>query len=167
MIPARAGPTAKPTAPDAPKMAIVVPRRCLGVTSRMPASMIPVFPSWNPMSSIAKRQLPGFARERDGGEDHRLDQGAPDDHDLAAVLVGPGTPQRDERHPDDEDQRAEDPDEEQPVLVGDAHLAQVGRQQREDLADAQPLDHRGDPEDRDEDPPILPGAVAGGVTVAV
>ena len=39
--------------------------------------------------------------------------------------------------------------------VRDAHLAQVGRQQREDLADAEALDHRGDPEDRDEDPPVL------------
>ena len=32
-------------------------------------------------------------------------------------------------------------------VVRHAHLAQVGRQQREDLADAEALDHRGDPED--------------------
>ena len=60
-------------------------------------------------------QLPGLARQRDGGEHDRLDQGAPDDDHLAAVLVGPGTPQRDEGHADDEDQGAEDPDERGPV----------------------------------------------------
>ena len=58
-IPASAGPTAKPTGPDAPKIAIVVPRRARGVTSRMPASMIPVLPSWKPMSSIASATCQG------------------------------------------------------------------------------------------------------------
>jgi hypothetical protein len=51
-MPASAGPTANPIGPEAPKMAIVVPRRRIGVTSLMPASITPVFPSWNPMSSI-------------------------------------------------------------------------------------------------------------------
>ena len=58
-IPARAGPTAKPMAPDAPKIAIVVPRRGSGVTSRIAASMIPVLPSWNPMSSMATASCHG------------------------------------------------------------------------------------------------------------
>ena len=52
-------------------------------------------------------------------------------------------------------ERAEQPDEREPVRLGDAHLAQVGRQEREDLADAEALDHRRDPEDRDEDAPVL------------
>ena len=39
--------------------------------------------------------------------------------------------------------------------AGDAHLAQVGREEREDLADAEALDHRGDPEDGHEDAPVL------------
>ena len=109
-----------------------------------------------------QRDLPRLAGEGDRREDDRLDQGAPDDDDLAAVLVGPGAPQRDERHPDDEDQGAEDPDEREPLAVRDAHLAEVGRQQREDLADAEALDHRGDPEDRDEDPPVLAGRAGAG-----
>ena len=79
--------------------------------------MIPVLPSWNPMSSIARRDLPRLAGEGHAGEDDRLDQRAPDDDDLAAVLVGPGAPQRDERHADDEDQRAEDADEGEPVRL--------------------------------------------------
>ena len=85
------------------------------MTSRMPASITPVLPSWNPMSSIDERELPRLARQRHAGEDDRLDERAPDDDDLAAVLVGPGAPQRDERHADDEDQRAEEPDEREPV----------------------------------------------------
>ena len=58
-MPASAGPTANPIGPDAPKIAIVVPSRRRGVTSRMPASMIPVLPSWNPMSSIARASCHG------------------------------------------------------------------------------------------------------------
>ena len=50
--PARTGPTANPIGPEAPKSAMVVPSRRVGVTSRMPASMTPVLPSWNPMSRI-------------------------------------------------------------------------------------------------------------------
>ena len=46
-------------------------------------------------------------------------------------------------------------------VVLDAHLAQVRRQQGEDLADAEPLDHRGDPEDRHDDPPVLRRAGTG------
>ena len=41
------------------RCAIVVPSRRRGVTSRMPASMIPVLPSWNPMSSIASATCHG------------------------------------------------------------------------------------------------------------
>jgi hypothetical protein len=58
-IPASAGPTANPTGPEAPKIAIVVPTRCSGVTSRIPANMIPVLPSWNPISSIASASCHG------------------------------------------------------------------------------------------------------------
>ncbi len=50
--PARAGPTAKPIGPDAPKTAMVTPRRRSGVTSRIPASITPVLPSWKPIRSI-------------------------------------------------------------------------------------------------------------------
>ena len=154
-IPASAGPTAKPTGPDAPKIAIVVPRRARGVTSRIPASMIPVLPSWNADEQHRERDLPRLAGQGHAGKHDRLDERAPDDDHLAAVLVGPRPPQRDERHADDEDQRAEQPDEGQPVRGRHAHLAQVCREQREDLADPEPLDHRGDPEDRHQDPPVL------------
>ena len=58
-IPATAGPTANPTGPETPKSAIVVPIRARGVTSRIPASMIPVLPSWNPMSNIARATCHG------------------------------------------------------------------------------------------------------------
>ena len=57
--PPRAGPTANPTGPEAPKIAIVTPSRFRGVTSRMPASITPVLPSWNPMSSIARASCQG------------------------------------------------------------------------------------------------------------
>ncbi len=53
------GPTANPIGPDAPNTAIVVPSRCVGVTSRMPASITPVLPSWNPMSSIERASCQG------------------------------------------------------------------------------------------------------------
>ena len=43
----------------------------------------------------------------------------------------------------------------------DAHLGQAGGQQRVDLADPQAFDERGDPEDGDEDAPVLGGCVAG------
>jgi hypothetical protein len=51
-IPARTGPTAKPIGPEAPKTEMIVPSRPRGATSRIPASITPVFPSWNPMSSM-------------------------------------------------------------------------------------------------------------------
>ena len=49
--PPRNGPIANPIGPLAPKIAIVVPSRRAGTTSRMPASITPVLPSWNPISS--------------------------------------------------------------------------------------------------------------------
>ena len=47
--PPRVGPTANPIGPDAPKIAMIVPIRWRGTTSRIAPSMIPVLPSWNPM----------------------------------------------------------------------------------------------------------------------
>jgi len=44
------------------------------------------------------------------------------------------------------------------VGLRDAHLTEIGREQGEDLAYAEPLDQRRHPEDADEDPPILPRA---------
>jgi hypothetical protein len=41
---------------------------------------------------------------------------------------------------------------------GHAHPAQVARDEREDLADAETLDHRGQPEHREQDAPVLGGA---------
>ena len=49
--PPRNGPIANPIGPATPKIAIVVPSRRAGTTSRMPASITPVLPSWNPISS--------------------------------------------------------------------------------------------------------------------
>jgi len=103
--------------------------------------------------------VPILPRERDAHEHDRLDEAAPDDDGLAAVLVGPHAPERDERHADDEDERREQSDERRPIGFRDAHLAQVRGQEREDLGDAEALDHRGDPED-DDDPLPVGSAVA-------
>src|SRR5262245_34368496 len=59
ITPPRIGPTANPTGPDAPKIAIVVPSRRSGTTSRMPASITPVLPSWNPISSRLRASCHG------------------------------------------------------------------------------------------------------------
>ena len=103
----------------------------------------------------AQRELPRLAAEGDAGEHDGLDERAPDNHRLAAVLVGPDTPERDERRTDDEDERPEDPDEPEAIRLGHAHLAQVERHEGKDLAHPEALDHRGDPEDRDDDPPVV------------
>ena len=131
-----------PTGPLAPNRAIAVPRRRRESASRMAARITPVLPSWKPTSRKHIGQLPGLVAEGDAGKHDRLDQGTPDDHHLAAVLVRPHAPQRHERRTDDEDQCAEDPHETEPVGVGYAHRAQVGRREGEDLADAQALDER-------------------------
>ena len=95
--------------PDRPRRAedaIVTCRAgARGVTSRMPASITPGVPELEPDQQHLHRELPRLARERDAREDDRLDEGAPDDDGLAAVLVGPDAPERHERHADDEDQR--------------------------------------------------------------
>ncbi len=62
-MPASAGPKAKPIGPDEPNRAIVTPSRFSGVTSRIPASITPVLPSWNPMSSIESASCHG-SRDR-------------------------------------------------------------------------------------------------------
>ena len=69
---------------------------------------------------------------------------------LRLYLVRPHAPQRHERQPEHEHERAEQPDEGEPVRLGHAELAQVGRHQREHLAHAEALDELGDPV-RDED----------------
>ncbi len=61
--PASAGPDAMPTAVDAPNTPMTVPSRARGVTSRMPASITPVLPSWNPMSSMLAASCHG-SRDR-------------------------------------------------------------------------------------------------------
>ena len=99
-------------------MAIVVPIRGLASRRGCPRASRPVFPSWNPMRSMLRASCHGSVRQRDAGEDDRLDERAADDDRLAAVLVGPYAPQRDERHPDHEDQRGEQPNEREPVRLG-------------------------------------------------
>ena len=44
------GPSAKPTGLAAPNTATTRPRRARGTTSRIPATMTPVLPSWRPTS---------------------------------------------------------------------------------------------------------------------
>ena len=158
--PARAGPDAIPTAVDDPKMPITVPesssRRDLADAGEHHAGVAELEAD----QEHAQRELPRFARQGDPGEDDRLDQRAPDDDRLPAVLVGPDAPQRHERHPYDEDQRSEEADEGEPLVLGHAHLAQVARDEREDLADAETFDHRGKPEDREQDV-ASPGRVPG------
>ena len=130
------GPTANPIGPDAPKTRDRHPepaqRRHVADAREHHAGVAQLEPD----EQHREGELPGLPRERDAREHDRLDEGAADDDGLAAVLVRPDAPQRDERQPDDEDQRAEEPDEGEPVRLVDAHLAQVRGQQREDLADA-------------------------------
>ena len=113
--PPRTGPTANPIGPDAPKTAMTVPIRRRGTTSRIAAEHDAGVAELEADQQQAHRQLPRLARQGDAGEHDRLDEAAPDDDGLAAVLVGPDAPQRDERHADDEDQRREQPDERQPI----------------------------------------------------
>ena len=103
--------------------------------------------------------MPWLAREGDADEHDRLDETAPDHDRLPAVLVGPHAPERNERHPDDEDQAREQPDEEGAVDIWHADDPEVRREEGEDLADAEALDHRGQPED-DDDPLPVGAAVA-------
>ena len=121
------------------------------------ASMTPVLPSWKPMSSTLRATCHGSLARAIADEDDGLDERAPDDDRLAAVLVGPHAPERHEGHPEDEDQGAEEADELEPVAVGNAHRRELRRQQGEDLADAQALDQGRDPEDGHERrPPLRP-----------
>ena len=113
--PPRNGPIANPIGPAAPKIAIVVPIRRLGTTSRMRRQHDPGVAELEPDQQQAQRELPRLPRQGDAGEHDRLDEAAPDDDRLARVLVGPDAPQRDERRADDEDQRREQPDERQPL----------------------------------------------------
>ena len=62
-MPARVGPSAIPTTVDAPKMPMTVPSLARGVTSRMPASITPVLPSWKPISSMLRASCQG-SRDR-------------------------------------------------------------------------------------------------------
>ena len=57
--PASVGPAANPIGPAAPNSAIVVPSRRRGLTSRIPASITPVLPSWNPIRSTASASCHG------------------------------------------------------------------------------------------------------------
>ena len=101
-------------------MAIARPRTGRGVTSRIPASMTPVLPSWRPIRSIDGATCHGSRLERHRAEHDGLDERAPDDDGLAAVLVGPDAPQRHQRCTDDEDEGAEEADEREPIALRDA-----------------------------------------------
>ena len=103
--PARVGPSAKPTAVDAPKMPMTVPSRSARRDVPDAGEHHARVAELEADQQHAQRELPRFARQCDAGEHDRLDERAPDDDGLAAVLVGPHAPQRDERHADDEDQR--------------------------------------------------------------
>ena len=59
MSPPSVGPIANPMGLAAPKIAMTTPRRLSGVTSRIPASMTPVLPSWNPINSMATASCQG------------------------------------------------------------------------------------------------------------
>ena len=124
--PARAGPSAKPTGrgrtEDPHDRAEPGARRDVADAGQHHAGVAELEAD----QQHAQRELPRLARQRHAGEHDGLDERAPDDDGLAAVLVGPHAPQRDERHADDEDQGAEQADERQPVVLRHAHLAQVG-----------------------------------------
>jgi len=83
--------------PLAPNSAMTVPSRRVGVTSRIRREHHAGVAELQPDQHQAQRELPRLATQRDGTEHDRLDQGAADDDRLAAVLVGPDAPQRDER----------------------------------------------------------------------
>ena len=92
----RAGPAPKPSGLLAAKMPIARPRRCDGATSRIAAIITPLLPSWKPTRSIATTSCQGARLAATTTEDDRLHERAADDHRLAAVLVGPDAPERDQ-----------------------------------------------------------------------
>ena len=156
--PASTGPTANPIGPDAPKIAIVMPRRGLGVTSRIPASITPVLPSWNPMSSIDSASCHGS-----------FDRATPAKTTASTralrmmmalrLYLSAQTPQNGTSgNPTTKINALNSPMNPSRSASGTPIWLQVGRQQGEDLADPEPLDHRGDPEDGDEDAPVLDGS---------
>ena len=57
--PPSAGPTANPIGPDAPKIPMIVPSRCRGTTSRIPASITPVLPSCSPIRRMLSASCQG------------------------------------------------------------------------------------------------------------
>ena len=134
--PPSTGPTAKPIGPDAPKTAMTVadPAARHGVADRPEHD--PGVAELEADEEHAQGELPRLAAEGDRGEHDGLDERAPDDDRLAAVLVGPHAPERHERHADDEDEGAEEADEPEPVGLGHAHRLEVLGQEGEDLADA-------------------------------
>src|SRR5258705_9665154 len=58
--PPSTGPTADPIDPETPNSAITVPIRARGTTSRIPASITPVLPSWNPIRSRLRPSCHGW-----------------------------------------------------------------------------------------------------------
>jgi len=138
---------------------MTVPILARGAESRIPPSITPVLPSWNPMRSSTIATCQGSRAKGHAGEDDHLDERAPDDHRLAAVAIRPDAPERDEWHPEHEEQRAEQPDELEPVRPRDAHRKQLRGQQREDLAHAETFDHRRQPEDGEQAPPVAGAGV--------
>jgi hypothetical protein len=93
----------------------------------------------------ADDELPGLAACGHHGEDAHLDERAADDHRLAAVLVRPDAPKRDERESSEEEEGAEQSDETVDIGRRHAHFLQPVRQEGVHLGNAVALDERGDP----------------------
>ena len=100
---------------------------CCGVTSRIPASMTPVLPSWNPISSIDERELPRLARRAPRPANTTASTSALRTMTALRLYLSAQTPHSGTSgSADDEDERAEQADEREAIRLGDAHLAQVG-----------------------------------------
>src|SRR5450759_1377701 len=81
-----------------------------------------------PDEQHADHDLPGSGAGRDDAEDDGLNDGAADDYRLAAVLVGPDAPERDERQSRKEEERTEPADEVGDVGIRDTNLGPAVRQ---------------------------------------
>ena len=123
-----------------------------------PASITPVFPSWNPISSIARASCHG---SRASGHSPKTTASTRALRTMTALrlYLSAQTPHSGTSGaPTMKIRELNRPTNASRSAGGDAHLAQVDRDEREDLADAQSLDHRHGPEHRHEDAPVLGGS---------
>ena len=92
-------------------------------------------------------ELVDVLAHRQDQENDRLDVRTPGDHCLAAVLLRPDSPERDQWQAHDVGQRAEDPGPARHVTGGGAEVDQVKRQEAAEMPEAEGLHQRRDGEE--------------------